>query len=364
MKTGLGACLNTMPLFWKLYGLIVLLLIFVIGFVEIIIEPVAEEMLMGISDGFQARHEVALWAVSILLPSLACGYALTRILTNRLGKIAKASKSLARGNLDIRLPVAGNKKDAFDTLSHSFNEMADMIKIQRQSERQLLVNISHELRSPLTRISIATDILDRKHEQGEIAEITRRLEKDVTQMNEMITLLLAQSKERLLAQGENSPVNIGEILRELADDFAFQGEIENKKIQADIAQTLIIYGNAPQLESMFGNILANAMFYSPQDSAIQIVANLRGDSVLVNIQDCGPGVPDEELKEIFRAFYRVDGSRARTSGGLGLGLALAREAAIQHGGNIVALNVNPGLCVTVTLPAYFDEQNSGPPSLL
>ena len=356
MKTRLRAWVNAMPLFWKLYGMIVTLLILVVGFVEIIIEPVAKEMLAGVRDGFQPWHEAILWAVSIILPSLVCGYALTRILTRRLGKIAQASKSLARGNLDIRLPVTGNRKDAFDVLSHGFNEMAGMIKIQRQSERQLLVNISHELRSPLTRISVATDILDRKHEQGEIVEITRRLEKDVARMNEMITLLLAHSKDRLLAQGENIPVNIGEILHELADDFAFQGEIENKGVQTDIAHDLILYGNAPKLESMLGNILANAMFYSPQDSSIQISANLQGDSILINIRDFGPGVPDGELKEIFRAFYRVDDSRARTSGGVGLGLALAWETAIQHGGNIVARNVNPGLCVTVTLPAYIDEQ--------
>ena len=355
MKSWLKAFLTAAPLFWKVYGFIVALLVFVVGLVEFVGEPLATEMLTGLYDGFQPWHEAVLWVVSIIFPSLACGYVLSKILTDKLGKIAKASKALARGNLEVHLPVAGNKKDAFDVLSQSFNEMADTIKMQRQNERQLLVNISHELRSPLTRISVAADILDRKYKDEEIVEITRRLEKEVARMNEMIALLLEQSKYTMLALGENSIVDFGGILRELADDFAFQGEIVNKKIQADIARDLRLYGNASQLERMLGNILGNALFYSPQDSEIHIVAGQMGGSIHISIRDFGPGVPDGELEEIFRAFYRVDSSRARTSGGVGLGLALAREAAIQHGGNIVARNTNPGLCITVMLPAYMEE---------
>jgi Signal transduction histidine kinase len=357
MKTRLKIYLGAMPLFWKVYGLIVALLVSVVGLVEFIGEPIAENILVRLYGGFQPWHEAILWIVSIIFPSLACGYVLSKILTRKLGKIAKASKALARGNLEVHLPAAGNKKDAFDVLSQSFNEMADMIKAQRQSERELLVNISHELRSPLTRISVATDILDRKYKEEEIVEITRRLEKEVARMNEMIALLLEQSKDKVLALGKNSIVDLSEILCELAEDFSFQGEIANKGIKTDIASNLRIYGNAPQLERMFGNILGNAMFYSPQGSAIHIAACLQGGSIHVTIRDFGPGVPGGELEEIFRAFYRVDGSRARTSGGVGLGLALAREAAIQHGGNIVAHNADPGLCVTVTLPAYTDEQS-------
>ena len=357
MKTRLKIYLGAMPLFWKVYGLIVALLVSVVGLVEFIGEPIAENILVKLYGGFQPWHEAILWVVSIIFPSLACGYVLSKILTRKLGKIAKASKALARGNLEVHLPAAGNKKDAFDVLSQSFNEMADTIKAQRQSERELLVNISHELRSPLTRISVATDILDRKYKEEEIVEIARRLEKEVARMNEMIALLLEQSKDKMLALGKNSIVDLSAILCELAEDFSFQGEIANKGIKTDIASNLRLYGNTPQLERMFGNILGNAMFYSPQGSAIHIAACLQGESVYVTIRDFGPGVPYGELEEIFRAFYRVDGSRARTSGGVGLGLALAREAAIQHGGNIVAHNADPGLCVTVTLPVYTDEQS-------
>ena len=357
MKARLHGLFNATPLFWKVYTFIVALFIFVVGLVELVCEPLATVLLADIYGGFQPWHEAVLWGVSIIFPSLACGYVFSRILTNKLGKIAKASKALASGNLEVHLPVTGNKNDAFDVLSSNFNDMADVIKVQRHNERQLLANISHELRSPLTRISVATDLLDRRHKEAEIVEITRRLGKEVARMNDMISLLLEQAKDKVLALGENTIVGISDILRELADDFAFQGEIAGKAVKTDIERNLTVYGNVQQLERMLGNILANAIFYSPVKSSIHVAARQQNGTMYIKIRDFGPGVPEGELEEIFRAFYRVDNSRARTSGGVGLGLALAREAAIQHGGNIVASNANPGLCVTVTLPVYGEEQN-------
>ena len=357
MKARLHNFFKSMPLFWKVYAFIVALLIFVVGLVEFVCEPLATIVLADMYGGFQPWHEVALWGVSIIFPSLACGYVLSRILTKKLGKIAKASKALASGNLEVHLPVTGNKKDAFDVLSSNFNDMADVIKAQRHNERQLLANISHELRSPLTRISVAADLLDRRYKEDKIVEITRRLGKEVARMNDMISLLLEQAKDKVLALGESGVVSISDVLHELADDFAFQGEIASKGVKTDIERNLNVYGNMQQLERMFGNILANAIFYSPVKSSIHVAARQQNGNIFIDIRDFGPGVPEGELEEIFRAFYRVDNSRSRTSGGVGLGLALAREAAIQHGGNIVAHNANPGLCITVTLPIYNEEQN-------
>lgn len=348
--------LNAAPLFWKVYGFIVVMLILVVGLAEFILEPLAENALEGIYDGFQPWHEAVIWAVSILIPSLACGYILSKILSGKLDKMAKASKSLARGNLEARLPENGNARDAFDVLAHSFNEMADSIKTQQQNDRRLLADISHELRSPLTRMTVATDLLNLKHKDEESVEISLRLEKEIRQMNECISLLMVQARDKLLYSGIKNMIDLGKILAELADDFSFQGEMQRIRIEAVIADGLVVYGNALLLERMFGNILSNAIFYSPPDNVIELEAKGEGDNLRVSIRDFGPGVPDDQLEEIFRAFYRVDSSRARTSGGVGLGLAMAREAAILFGGNIVAHNARPGLRVTVTLPVYFDDE--------
>jgi two-component system sensor histidine kinase CpxA len=345
-------CLNSMPLYWKVYIFIVVLLIFVIGMVELVLEPFAERMFEALYGGFQSWHEVAMWTVSILIPSLACGYVLSKILSVKLEKMVKASKALAGGNLEVRLPVKGNDKDAFDVLAHSFNEMARAIKTQQQNERRLLADLSHELRSPLTRMTVATELLGRRHKDKESITILLRLEKELAQMNEMVSLLLRQTRDNFLASGNNEMVEINKIIEELTEDFVFQGEIENKKIKSNIIHRLNVYGNSKQLECMFSNVLSNAIFYSPPNSLIHLNTRLDDGLIHISIRDYGPGVPEDQLEDIFRAFYRVDSSRTRTSGGVGLGLAVAREAAILHGGNIVARNADPGLQVTITLPLY------------
>lgn len=348
--------LNAMSLFWKVYVFIVVILILVVGLAEFILEPVFERTLTELYGGFEPWHEVVIWAVSILIPSLACGYILSKILSGKLGKMAKASKALARGNLEMRLPESGNLKDAFEILARSFNEMADAIKMQQHNDRRLLADISHELRSPLTRMTVATDLLSLKHKDEESVQIMSRMEREIVQMNECISLLMGQARDKLVYSGLKNTVDMAEVLKELADDFSFQGEAQHIRIKTNIGDNLAVYGNALLLERMVGNILSNALFYSPSGKVIELDANRDGDNIFVIVRDFGPGVPEEQLEDIFRAFYRVDSSRARTSGGVGLGLALAREAAINFGGNIVAGNAHPGLRVTVTLPACFEDE--------
>ena len=355
--------LGDVPLFWKVYGLIVGLLLFVVGLAEFILEPLAQRMLAGLYGGFQPWHEAAVWTVSILVPSLASGYVLSTILSVKLGNMAKAAKALARGNLEIRLPATGNEADAFDVLAHSFNEMALAIKTQRQYGRRLLADISHELRSPLTRMSVATGLLARRHGAEEREALMRRLEKELERMNELVSMLLLQGSDKGKAAAME-PVGISAVLLELTDDFAFQGKAQQKSVLLEASGDPVVYGNTALLQRMFGNLLANAVFYTPENSAVDIRARTDGDNLVVTIRDYGPGVPEDQLEEIFRAFYRVDTSRARTSGGVGLGLALARETAIHHGGNIVARNAGTGLLVTVTLPLHANGAGERPACVL
>lgn len=347
--------LNAMSLFWKVYAFIVTLLVFVVGLAEGVLEPFTKRILEKIYGDFHVWHEAVIWAVSIVVPSLISGYILSKMLSGKLEKMAKASKALARGNLEVRLTEKGGSKDAFVLLAQSFNQMAIAVKMQQHYGRRLLADISHELRSPLTRMLLATDLLGRKHKDEESVSITLRLEKEVRQMNELVSLLLEQTRDKFLSSGLNGATNLAEILAELTDNFSFQGEIRNIRIQSSVTGNLMIYGNTLLLERMIGNILSNSIFYSPKNSVIKVDAKLEGEEIQVAIRDYGPGVPEDQLEEIFRAFYRVDNSRDRASGNVGLGLALAREVALQHGGNIVASNAHPGLCATVTLPAYFPE---------
>ncbi len=339
-----------MSLFWKACLLTAGLLMMVVALVEGTVEPVAEALLEGLYGEFQPWHEAVVWVAVILTASLACGYILSKILTIKLGSLVQASRVLAQGNLASRLPVENNDKDAFDVLARSFNDMAQAIEDQLRHERRLLADISHELRSPLARMGIAVELLERRRTEEERAAITQRLGIEVERMGDLVSTLLAQARERFEGQGEVEPVDLSQLLSELAGDVAFQGEAQGKRVRLRIADGLVIQGQAGLLRRLFGNILSNAVFYTPPNGEVLLAAGIEDEELRISIRDFGPGVPEEQLEDIFRAFYRVDGSRSRQSGGVGLGLAIAREAAFRHGGRITARNALPGLEMTVTLP--------------
>lgn len=339
-----------MPLVWKLNISITALLLFIVGLVEGLLEPLAGALLAGLNNGFQPWHEVILWGVSILIPSILCSCVLTKFLATKLGRLARVSTALAQGNLNVRCPVAGNDKDAFDVLAQSFNAMAEAIEKQMNNERRLLADISHELRTPLTNMTIAAELLPRREKAEERAVVIQRLNKEISHMNELVSLLLSQAGDKcVLSADEDRIVNLNELLQELTDDFALQGKADKKRIEIMMHEPMTVHGKPLLLRRMFSNLLSNALFYTPANGKIEIRAEILTARIIVSIRDYGPGVPEEQLEDIFRAFYRVDNSRARTSGGVGLGLALVREAVIAHNGSVKAENADPGLLVTVVL---------------
>lgn len=346
---------NALPLFWKMYIITASLLVFVVTLAEVVLENLAEMALTAIYGRFEVWHEVILWIFSIFIPALACSYILSKYLSSKLERMTKVSQAIARGNMKIRLDTINNDQDAFDLLAKSFNEMADAIEKQLENERRLLVDISHELRSPLTRITIATELLLRNEETEKNRQIIARLEKELHHMNELIGLLLAQSRDSSGFKIKSRKVDLGKILSELAADFSFQGKPMNKKVVMHLSANLTVRGNYNLLQRLFGNLLSNAIFYTPPNSDVWLSAEADEEKLEITVRDFGPGVPEESLEDIFRAFYRVDSSRARKDGGTGLGLALAREAALAHDGDIRAKKANPGLEMIVTLPVSMRE---------
>ena len=340
----------SIPLIWRLNIFIATVLIFAVGLAELFLEPWAKKLFADAYNESQTWFEVLLWAICIVIPLIICSYTLSKILLTKLERMAGVSKALADGNLNSRFQVTGNNRDAFDLLAQNFNDMAEAIEKQMNNERRLLTDISHELRSPLARMTIAAELLPRKKSQEERSYITQRMNKELAHMSELVSLLLAQARDSFLSAGTSRMVNLNEILQELADDFAFQGETQNKSIEITMQDHLSMQGNPLLLRRMFSNLFSNAIFYTPPNGKIEIRAGVSNGNMLVTIRDYGPGVPKEQLQDIFRVFYRVEASRARTCGGSGLGLALARETAIAHNGSVKAENARPGLLVTVMLP--------------
>ena len=353
--------IRALPLFWQVYLFIVSVLIVVVGLAEMLLEPLVEMLVFDVVDFDIDLYEVPVWAFSIFVPSLACGFFISRKLTRRLETTAGAARALARGNLTMRLPESGNERDVFDDLARSFNQMADAIERQLRNERRLLADVAHELRAPLARMAIAAELLGRKQELAASPtpssahpsmplSTVGRLEKEIRQMGSLVATLLAQGRERIVNDGEMEALDVGTLLAAALEDCAFLGKSLNKTVSGSIEDGLSVVASVSMLQGIFQNILANAVFYTPPGSTVLLTARRNGHFAEVTVRDAGPGVPEDHLQDIFRAFYRVDDSRARSSGGAGLGLALAKDAAIRLGGDISARNLSPGLEVTIVLP--------------
>ena len=339
-------------LFTRYFLFVFVVITLSVASVEIFVEAWVADFLGFDEDDMHGWHEALLWGVSILIPSLIGGYILARTLSGKLDKIARMAHNLANGNLEARLPANPESKDAFNQLMCSLNNMADALSHLLHNERKLLLDISHELRSPLTRLRISSALLQDSGDLNESKELAARLEKDLEYMGGLIGSLLSQGKSTLNAAENPEPVDMQALLAGLADDFAFQGKAQQKKLQASIAKNVAVYGRPTLLRSILGNVLANAIFYTPKGSKVLLQSSVSEEDLVVIIRDFGPGVPENHLEDIFRPFYRLDDSRSKDSGGAGLGLALAKEAALSHGGGISAANAQPGLEVRIVLPLY------------
>lgn len=340
---------NSRSLFWKVYILIVLVILLVVVSVEVVLEPLLEEALRV---GFDDRdfHELILWGFTITILAAICGSFITKYLSREIQKLADMAKRIAKGDLSARIRDTGDDKDSLNQLALSFNDMAESLEKLLANERRLLADISHELRSPLTRMGLAKDIMARQIKEPELVTTLGRVDKELERMRELVSLLLQQGKHRLSSEECPEKIDLSILLRGLAEDYLFQARENGKDLGVSIPSGLMINGHAMLMQSIFSNVLSNALFYSPEGAAVDLRAERNEDYVNITVRDYGPGVPEEALEDIFRAFYRVERSRDRSQGGAGLGLALAKDAVVTHHGEIRAANAQPGLKVTIRLP--------------
>ena len=187
----------SLSFFWKTFLFLVLLTSSVVALAEGILEPLAQNVLLQVSGGFQPWHEAIMWGVSIIIPSFACGFIFSRALAKKMDAMASAADKIARGNFSARIAVHDSSRDAFERLGKSFNAMAAALENLMENERRLLTDISHELRSPLARMSIALELMPLKHDTASRDQLLARLGKETAHMGELAEMLLAQGKERL-----------------------------------------------------------------------------------------------------------------------------------------------------------------------
>jgi two-component system sensor histidine kinase CpxA len=230
--------------------------------------------------------------------------------------------------------------------------MADRIQTLVNAERRLLMDISHELRSPLARLSVAIE-LARGHDDGTSLD---RIQKEADRLNALVDELLEVTRaEGDPAHRRVETIQIDDVLSGVVQDSQIEAEAHDCRVTLESAESTAMRGDPELLRRAIENIVRNAIRYAPRDTSIDVRLERTGGRAQITVRDYGPGVPEEALPYLFEAFYRVDSDRNRSSGGVGLGLSIARRAVELHRGAIRAENARPGLRVIVELPTEVGE---------
>jgi two-component system sensor histidine kinase CpxA len=310
------------------------------------------------------QTQVLRWTLAVVLSTLIC-YVLTRYLTRPILDLSAAVRKLAAGDLSARAaPVTRRQWGEIGELVEDFNRMAERIEGLVSSQRQLISDISHELRSPLARLNVALG-LARQRAGSQAAGPLDRIEREADRLNELIGRLLTLARmEASSGPPERKPVDLHELLLEVVADAEFEAQDRECRVgfrdsapavppaAGSHARPCRVMGSAELLRSGVENVVRNAIRYTAPGTAIEVVLSAAGGWATISVRDRGPGIPDSELANVFRPFYRVAGARERETGGVGLGLAIAERAVRLHGGDIRAANdfEGAGLTVEIRLP--------------
>ncbi|MGY3921239.1 ATP-binding protein [Aeromonas eucrenophila] len=288
-------------------------------------------------------HPIQILGIAMLVSTPLCLLLAWR-LTRPILQLQQAVSQLAQGKLETRIPNLG-RQDEIGQLADHVSYMVDTLKNMIQKQKQLLSDISHELRSPLTRIQLAQALIRRK--QGDSSELAR-IETEIGRLDKLIGDLLDLSR---VQQHVEAPVllPLAELLEPILDDAMFEANQNGKQLRLPALPTESLMMRPELLARALENPLRNALKYARE--FIQADWYREGRMWVMTIRDDGPGVPVEQQAQLFLPFFRVDDARNAKTGGTGLGLAIAAEAIQQHGGTIKASSNQPtGLIITIRLP--------------
>ncbi len=315
-----------------------------------------------------SRIGIVMRLLLALLASAVVSLLLARYLTRPIRMIQGTARQLADGNLDARVGPMGNRRDELADLATDFNSMADQLKTSLHRQQRLLLDVSHELRSPLTRMQVASELARQRLETDQsatkpingLAELDR-IDADIIRLDHLIsqTLNLAKHPGIGLVADRLEDTDLAQLIDRVCRRAAVECESAGVTLQLDVADDLILTADPERLDTAIENLLRNAIRHSPAGGSVTVSARIEmgtdhhsaGDQLVIAITDQGPGVPEAELEEIFQPFYRVSTARERATGGAGLGLSIARSAIQDHDGTLIASAAQGGgLCMRIRLP--------------
>lgn len=291
-------------------------------------------------------------AIPVIISSILL-WLLTRSFTKPLIAMQKTATRFGDGEFSARVPLIAQRNDEIGTCAASFNLMAEKLEQNIGAHQRLMADVSHELRSPMTRLQIALGLAQQDNiEQATLNKHLQRCELEVARLDEMIANVLSLSRlENTISQMELMSVDLKQLLLLCIEDAQYIANEKSIAINFHGESTALMKADPTLLSSAFNNILINAVKYSHEDDELNVYLKKTSSHFVIDIVDAGIGVPANDLPKLFEPFYRVAQARDRATGGTGLGLAIAKQAVIAHNGIINAINnTDNGLTVTIKLP--------------
>ncbi len=288
------------------------------------------------------------WGARILmflLIALAVSYAFARQITLPVEQMRATARQFASGDLRARVGGQSFQAPELRELATDFDDMASRIESLVLSQKRLLSDVSHELRSPLARLSLAVG-LARRNAAPETNAALDRVESEADHLNRLIGRVLQLARLEAGVEAPQEPVELRLLVEQIVNNANFEAE-NDKRVRLTVDQSYTLLGDPELLSSAIENVVRNALHYTAPATSVDVRLTRHG----VTVRDHGRGVPPEKLRAIFEPFYRLSAGREARSGGVGLGLAIARRAVELHKGEIVARNVEGGgLEVEIRLP--------------
>jgi signal transduction histidine kinase len=292
-----------------------------------------------------AQHDLMLFSVT---GGIFC-YLISRYLTKPLSKLGSAAANIAEGRLSTRVdPSLTHRRDEIADLARNFDSMAERIEALVTGQRRLLADVSHELRSPLSRLTVALGLV-RQGPAEEAGENLERIGLEARRLDALIGQLLALTRiDSGVDRGSPAPFDLANLVQEVANDGDFEARVRNRSVVIHAADACSITGFEELMRSAVENVVRNAIRHTAAGTSVEISLRVRDSRTLLRVRDHGPGVPEAMLTEIFLPFRRVANGG---SDGAGLGLAIAERAVKVHRGTIRAMDsAGGGLTVEIELP--------------
>jgi two-component system sensor histidine kinase CpxA len=283
-------------------------------------------------------------------------FVLVLIFTRPVIRLRNAAKQLARGKLNTRVKETRwsgfLEGEEFVALEHDFNHMAERLESLVNAQKLLLRDVSHELRSPLARLSVALE-LSREDSDPTMSTHLDRIERETVRLNELIGQLLAlSSMETAEGLNKSERVSLNQLLEEILPDAEYEAQQRGAGVELHSQGECEVEGRRELLYRAIENVVRNAIRYTESGSNVEIHLQKGTNGLaMLEISDRGPGIPESELQSIFRPFYRLDLARAAQTGGFGVGLAIAERAVKLHNGSIRASNrAGGGATIKISFP--------------